>query len=421
MQKQSRTNRQDKAKKTVDSNRTKDYLTTVTILEHIPDAIFILSPNGKIEYANKIAIQLLQSNGIKLIGQNLSKFMAMDFDIDRINSMDYPDSLVSTIYKGVFNEVETAFANGNRIIPVIISFGVVKNNNGKVDYIIASAKDITIREQLKKELRQQELLNISFYHFKELGDLAVNMVHNLSQPITSIQLLAEYMQRQIRKSNSDMSKFEENLQKMSKLLNIVNTSISNLRNVAYASGDDSFKSINIGNSIELVEKQISYELVEKNITFEKKYNPLLPQVLGSPIHLQWVLVILIKYIITAYENLELSDFNIHEDKSRKIRLLVENIEQKWIDIQITDNFDMLSQGNESRFRALYSKAEISAVNTGLDLAMVKIVVSTLGGDLRIIEKPSGGILFSVRLPIDQKEEQVELLNMIELLHNEYND
>jgi len=42
----------------------------------------------------------------------------------------------------------------------------------------------------------------------------------------------------------------------------------------------------------------------------------------------------------------------------------------------------------------------------------------LGGDFKVLNKQSGGVAFIIRLPIDQKEEREELLNLIELLHDE---
>ena len=47
---------------------TKDYATTVMILEHLPDAIFILDSVGVIQYVNKSALDLLQTSFHKLSG-----------------------------------------------------------------------------------------------------------------------------------------------------------------------------------------------------------------------------------------------------------------------------------------------------------------------------------------------------------------
>ena len=41
---------------------TKDYATTVMILEHLPDAIFILDSVGVIQYVNKNVLDLLQTS-----------------------------------------------------------------------------------------------------------------------------------------------------------------------------------------------------------------------------------------------------------------------------------------------------------------------------------------------------------------------
>ncbi|MCD6441549.1 MAG: PAS domain-containing protein, partial [Candidatus Marinimicrobia bacterium] len=63
-----------------DISAKKDYFTTITILESISDAIFILDKDGKIKYANKGALNILRIDIDDLIGRFIDEILIDDFD-----------------------------------------------------------------------------------------------------------------------------------------------------------------------------------------------------------------------------------------------------------------------------------------------------------------------------------------------------
>jgi len=180
------------------SNLAKDYSTTVTILEHLSDALFILNAKGGIEYANRVALDMLGITLNELLGQPFNAFLNAEFDAGFLYDSDNPELLLDHIYRGVFSEIETALVHKEYSTPVVISFGLVRDARQKVSFIIASAKDISMRKQLEKEIKQQQLLALSRDRYKELGEMAVNMVHTLSQPLTSLLLMIELMEKKLK-------------------------------------------------------------------------------------------------------------------------------------------------------------------------------------------------------------------------------
>lgn len=390
----------------------RDYTTTVTILEHLSDAVFILNPYGKIEYANKSALDMLHLDMEVVVGNYLDDYLEIELSFQSKNDDEPKDVLIQSIYQGVFNEIETALGHGAYQTPVVISFGMVPNYQGDIEYIIASAKDISIRKTLQHEVKQKQLQFISRDRHRQLGEMAVRFVHNLSQPVTSMQLMVELTQKLLHKEPTDLHQIEQNLSHIAGLLNLVSTSISNVRNFAYLTEDDSLKLVDVTEIIDQTLQQLSYELTEKDIKTNVEFSTSMTLILASSIHLQQVFVTLIKYMMLFYEN-----FSIPKDREKTVFISITDHKHKWIKIIITNQHSEPDKtANESQVSVSLDET-LETLDLGLDMAITKMVIRSLGGDFQMERQGMGGIAFVIRLPIDQKEEREQLFNMIELFHD----
>jgi len=390
----------------------RDYTTTITILEHLSDAVFILNPRGKIEYANKSALEMLHLDMAVVVGQFLDDYLEVELPFQSMNADPPKDVLIQSIYQGVFNEIETTLGQGIYHTPVMISFGMVPNQQGEIEYIIASAKDISIRKILQNEVKQKQFLSISKDRCKQLGDIAVSFVHNLSQPVTSLQLMVELTQKLLHKNPPDAQKIEQNLSHIAGLLDLVAMSISNVRNFAYLTEDDSLKLQDITEIIDNALKQLSYELTDRDIQTEVDFSATLASVLASSIRLQQVFVTLIKYMMLFSGNSTIAD---GEDK--KVFISVADHEHKWVKIIIKNQRSKDDNSGDEERVSVPIDETLETLDHGLDIAITKMVIRSLGGDFKMEKYGTTGIAFLIRLPIDQKEEREQLFNMIELFHD----
>lgn len=386
----------------------KDYSTTVTILEHLSDALFILNPKGEIEYANSAALDML---GVKLpdiLSTHFNKYLNAVFNPEMLENSENSDVLLEHIYRGVFSEIETALVNKEYQTPVIISFGLVRGADGNISFIIASAKDITIRKKLEKEIQQQQLLALSRDRYKELGELAVNMVHTLSQPITSVHLMIELMRQQFKGGAPDPEKFEKYFEDILKLLDGMSTSISHVRNFAFLTEDDSVKSVSFMEILNSALKQLEYEINDRNIEVTVKAEKELPPVTANPISLQQVMGTLLRFLWNGEDDDEVRGFPTN---GLKISLEIQNVEDRWllIDvIRITDDTKADSAQKESSAEPLISEH--------LDLTVVQMILTAIGGDFSLRRDENGSACFEIRIPVDKGGERDQLRNMIEMLH-----
>ncbi|MCK4446582.1 MAG: hypothetical protein KAW56_05830, partial [Candidatus Marinimicrobia bacterium] len=56
------------------------------------------------------------------------------------------------------------------------------------------------------------------------------------------------------------------------------------------------------------------------------------------------------------------------------------------------------------------------INSGVGLSISKNIITSLGGDIRVIVKMGIGSKFIIRIPVIQDDEQLQLFNFIEMLH-----
>ncbi len=379
----------------------RDYTTTITILEHLQDAIFILRPNGTIEYANKVALDLLNLELPVAVGHNLNDFLMTDVNIAKLSEEDSEDTFLENIYRGVFNEFETSLVHQEHATSVVISFGLIRNMTGTVDYIIASAKNITVQKNLEKELRQQQLISLSRDRYRELGELAINMVHNLSQPITSIQLMVDLLRKEVASGKFNEQQVGKKFERISGLLNEMTQSIASVRNFAFLTEDESWKAVDVNQALNSALEQIAYELKDNNVTVHRSGAQKLPAVLANPFHLQQVFVSLIRFM---ENNLPEEDHKaIGEEKS--IHLKIKNKQNHWIEVHLYSEREI----NVSHF-------DQDLISSHLDLTVVQIMISALGGDFKAGVPDGNSYQFLLRIPVDQSGERDQLRNLIELMY-----
>ena len=378
---------------TVSPGLLRDYTTTITILEHLSDAVFILSADGSIQYANHNATDMLRLPIEMLLGKNIMDYLAGD-----------NEAFFDQVLHGVYNEVETMMINDGYKTPVVISFGIVYGQEGDVSYIIASAKDLTIKTEFEREWQQHQLINTLREKYRELGDLAVNVVHEISQPLTTVRLMAELTKKNLSKQEPDIAAVQKNLQTILDMTDSMGQAITRVRSFAMQTEDDTLQPVDMLNLLDDAVQQIAYELKERDIEVVTDALHQIPSVMANPIGLQQVFVILLK---NEWEWFALSSETKQDHK--KIYISLRNNEQKWLDVRISH----LPAGKS---KSAFNGRPVTS-NRSLDISMAQIIVSMFGGELLQHQKNKQNTGYIVRLPVSHNNEREQLLNLIDLMQS----
>ncbi len=390
----------------------KDYITTITILEHISDSIFILDASAKIQYANNAALEILKMSIEELKDRNISDFLAGQEDTLEDQDKNKFINLIDDIDRGIFNEVEMSLLNRGIVTPVVVSFGLVKNAQKEIQFIITSIKDISIRKQLEKEIEQKKDMSQSQNMIKSLGDLAVSLVHRLSQPLATIKLQVELTQKKLTNEKYTKKNINENLEQISGLLDNMSDTINSVRNFAFKVDDDSLKLVNLDNCIQNAVNQISYELQEREITIDINSEKNLPMVSAIPINIEQAFVMLMKFFWNKFK----SENTIITE--RQIFFTVSNVEDKWNKILVSDNKELENKKYVHRDINRLTDLNKMISDMKVELSAIKAIIESMGGDVKAKKNKQKNVCFIFRIPADEKTERNQLINLIELLHED---
>ncbi len=401
----------DGASKQADSTKDhdrgmKDYETTVTILESITDAIFILSARGKIEYANHSAQEYLQLPLEQIIGLDLDGFISSEDEeaIELFSQNFNQDASQLQLDQDMFSNSEAVLNGIREKIPVLINFSVIPDGTGQVNYIIVTAKEIGYRKSLEKELKNRQALSVSFDRLKALGEMSVGLVHTLGQPVTSMELRLDYV------SNlTDVSKIQTQIAELRKDIGKVSGIVEKVRSYAQVMAHKENRSIDINKALQEVLLILEYDLRAAGVTVEQKLTDDLPPIEANEPELEQVFM---NILTNAEQAFKVNDIDQH----RVVTISTTSEENKWLQIAIEDNAGGISESvAASIFEPFFSTWD-KRQHAGTGLSVARSILSSLGGDINY-EGLDKGSSFILRIPIVQQEERTQLFNLIELLNN----
>lgn len=384
---------------------TKDYATTVMILEHLPDAIFILDSVGVIQYVNKNALDLLQTSFQKLKG-----ILIDDVFPKNLNTEEGKESLEKQISKGNIQNLDSHLVFEGISVPVYASFNVIENKKGESDFIIVSAKNASFQKALEKELRHQQILTISRDRIRALGELSIGLVHNISQPLTTLEMRLDLMQKQLKKTNGEIDK--DIFNEIEHLISRINNNIQVVRLFANQTEDESIGMVNIAQAIRNSHKLVEYELLKRKIDISIEFSDDLPFIVGNALLLEQVFVNL---FINARDSIQEET----KGKTPQIKVRTDIIDKKWIEIYIIDNGKGIRKGVRKKVFDPFFTTKDTFDNPGLGLTISHEIISSMGGNIFLNKSwQNSETCFVVRIPIEQENERDQLVNLIEILHSE---
>lgn len=383
-----------------------DYTTTVTILESITDAIFILNGKRAVEYANHSAQDYLQLPLEEIIGLDLAKFISSDDDttqqfLDQDFEADIPKSIFD---QEVFSNSEAVFHGAREQIPVLINFSVIPDSKGNLNYIIVVAKEIAYRKSLEKELRNRQALSVSFDRLKALGEMSVGLVHTLGQPAAAMELRLEHLGKL-----TDPAKIQNQITELRKDIAKISGIVEKVRSYAQVMSDKQNRPMDINQAILAVLRVLEYDLSDARITVDLDLEDPIPAIEANEPELEQVFINLLANAEQAFKATDNSG-------DRIVAVTTKAVENKWIQVSIRDNAGGIPDHIVPRiFEPFFSNWD-TGQHAGTGLSVAKSILASLGGDLNYYPEEEGSD-FELRIPIAQQEERTQLFNLIELLNS----
>ncbi|MBN2443084.1 MAG: PAS domain S-box protein [Spirochaetales bacterium] len=171
----------------------KDYMDSV--LNNMIDTLLVTGPERRISMINKSACKLLgysQADLLGMPGDRLFKTRNNPF-----NGSGFRELLAAGVIRNREDRIVTGQA---REIPVLISASVIQYTNGELRNIICVIKDITEQKKSEEELNAMHKKLLHSAHQAGMGEIAIGILHNIGNILTSAGVSAETIAYSLKKS-----------------------------------------------------------------------------------------------------------------------------------------------------------------------------------------------------------------------------
>lgn len=401
-----------------DPVKVQDYLTTVTILESLSDLIFILNIKGEVEYVNQSALETIGEPLEEVLGKYIDEFLvdnSEELSIDtQADDYEPPANLIQKINTGIFHEIEAAVISRGRLVPILVNFSVI-HDNGEPAYIVVSAKDISQKKRIEYEEKEQQMESISRDRIRAVGELSVGLVHEITQPLSTLMLKIELMRKNLLAPGIEMKDIDHTLGEMVELVQKMSGIIQNIRRFAQQTEEDMLGIVNIREMVTSAISLVNYEFQKRLIEIKIQAPKHLSYVVANPLSIEQVFVNILSNAKDAFDSLDAKMDTVKPEKKQVLIRLKEK-KDKWIEIQFIDNAGGINKRILDRIFDPFFTTHPFKSNTGMGLPIAKKIIQALGGDILVHVTEKKGTRFIVRIPLTKSDEKTFLRNLIEIHH-----
>ncbi len=345
-----------------------------TVFNTIQEGIIVTDPTGRITYLNNAACELFGLDGGDAIGKQLD---------ERVRGLDWK----SLTHSGgpVTRDLEI-FYPANRFINFYIVPLVIEHRNasadgtaGQVGYAII-LRDITESRRTAEKTIEGERLNA-------LTLLAAGVAHEIGNPLNSLNIHLQLMERETRKlTGKTRAQLEESIAIARGEINRLDSIVTQfLRAIRPSKPQLRPESINA-----LVEEAVQFfgpEIEARDIVVETELRSDLP-----------LLQLDRDQMKQAFYNIIKNSFEAM--KRRGILRIRSDVDEMHVRVSFTDRGGGMSTDALSRvFEPYYTT---KATGSGLGLLIVRRIVREHGGELAIESTEGKGLTLTIRLPMADK-------------------
>jgi two-component system sensor kinase FixL len=358
------------------------------ILDTVVDGVVTIDEHGNIESVNKATEQIFGYSSDELVGENVSILMPSPHrEAHDTYIADYLHTGRKKII-GIGREVEGRRKDGSHF-PIDLAVSEVRFDDTLL--FTGLIRDISRRRTAEEQarLRLEELAHAG--RLSIMGELATGIAHEVNQPLAAIVSFAEACLRMVRSGATSTEKIENALEQIAGQGHRAGEIIRHLRRLVQKdSGAQSPDALNriVNDVLGLVVNDLSRHDIRLSTVLAEE----LPAIRCYRIQIEQVLLNLVRNAMEAMET--------RASGERLLTIRTGRQGENHVELTVEDTGKGFAVDDADRiFETFYSTKEDSL---GMGLAISRSIIEEHGGRLWASERPGGGAVFHLSLPIHQE-------------------
>lgn len=251
-------------------------------------------------------------------------------------------------------------------------------------------REVAERIQAVQRLKDFQEEMIRTENLAVIGQLSAGLAHEINQPLAALSTLSENAVRFLELN--DLGTVRHNLQRICDLVHRMGVLTGQLRSFARRT-DGEVGSVDVERSVERAVALLNHRIQKEKVRIDVRRPEAPIKVLGDAVRLEQVLVNLISNAMDALQGNGEPCIGIaaRVDGNRAV-------------IEVADNGHGLSATViEKLFMPFFSTKKTNGL--GLGLAISQDIVRRFGGDLTAANRPAGGAVFRITMPLANTPEK----------------
>lgn len=352
-----------------------------SLLNAVSDAVVAIDERGIVNFTNSAARSIFGYASEELLHQPVSMLVP---EADRVDFQTYVERYLAD-GEATVTEVSAQTKNGYELS---VSIDVSELVVAKESWFVGVVRDLNEQPPQQQSVIEQRERFAQINRLSTLGEMTVNIAHEINQPLAAIAMYAQASRRLLARDDIDKAKLISALEKLNTQALRAGEVIERIQYFMHSdSGVKVHAKINqvLREVRSLLEADVKASGIELELNLPKSSST----IVCDPSQIQQVLINLVRNAADAMNEIECNH-------GRVISINCDNSEAGVVVVEVVDQGPGIEEAWQSLIFDAFQTSK--ATGTGMGLSVSRSMIEHHKGDLNFSNNSDWGATFTFRLP-----------------------